>query len=262
MSLLRLIARLDIKGPNVVKGINLEGLRVVGRPEDLAKKYAEQGADELLYIDCVASLYGRNQLADLLDRTTRDVFIPVTVGGGIKSREDVQRLLGAGADKVAINTAAIKAPSLIRELADSYGSQAIVCSVEAKRRKDGWEAYTDNGREKTGRDAVEWAQEAVDLGAGEILLTSIDQEGTQRGFDLDLVALIAPNVPVPVTACGGMGNLHHLSEVIDRAKADAVAMASVLHYNKTNFQEMHEWVKKKNESIGRGSFEKPRSTVV
>lgn len=237
MSLLRLIARLDIKGPNVVKGIQMEGLRVMGKPADLARKYAED-ADELIYIDTVASLYGRNQLAPLLEETTRDVFIPVTVGGGIKSRGDVQRLLNAGADSVAINTAAIKNPGLIDELAWSYGSQCIVVSIEAKKTASGWEAYTDNGRERTGRDAVAWACEAVERGAGGLLITSIDRDGTMKGFDVPLTAAIKKMVRVPVTACGGMGSVDHLYEVLTAGGADAAAMASVLHYGKLTIREM------------------------
>lgn len=239
MSLLRLIARLDIKGPNVVKGINFEGLRVVGKPAELAKQYAEGGADELIYLDTVATLYGRNQLSSLLERTTDQVFIPVTVGGGIRSRVDVRRLLESGADKVAINTAAVRNPSLIKECADYYGSQCVVVSIEAKRRLEmGWEAYTDNGREKTGKDAIRWAHEAVELGAGELLITSIDQDGTKRGFDVNLIKAIAPHVPVPVTACGGAGCVEHIREVLREGKADAVAVASVLHYGKLTFEEI------------------------
>lgn len=222
----RIIPRLDIKGSNVVKGINLEGLRVVGKPEELARKYAED-ADELLYMDCVASLYGRNQLIELLERTTNEVFIPITVGGGIKSISDARRLFNTGADKVAINTAAVKRPELINELANHFGCQAIVVSIEAKRQGTGWEVYTDNGRQKTGKDAVEWGLEAVRRGAGELLLTSVDQEGTRRGFDTRLLEAIAPNVSVPVTICGGMGCLSHLETV---PLAHGVAMASVLHY--------------------------------
>ncbi len=237
MSLLRLIARLDIKGPNVVKGICFEGLRVVGNPETLAKKYAQEGADELIYIDTVASLYGRNQLASLLEQTTLEVFIPVTVGGGIKSRGDVQRLLNAGADKVAINTAALERPELIDELASFYGSQAIVCSIEAKRRGTTWEAYKNNGRDPSGKCAIAWASEAVERGAGEILITSIDQEGTRSGFDIGLVKEVS-SLKVPVTASGGMGTIQHLKSVLEEGKADAVAMASVLHYNKLTFEQM------------------------
>lgn len=221
----------------MVKGIQFEGLRVVGKPDELATKYANEGADELLYIDTVASLYGRNQLCGLLERTTEHVFIPVTVGGGIKSRADVKRLLDSGADKVAINTEGLKRPALIKELADYYGSQAVVVSIEAKRIGDGrWECYTDCGREKTGKDVQEWAEEAVALGAGEILITSIDQDGTRKGFDLSLITALR-GLPVPVTASGGMGCIAHLRQAI-HAGADAVAMGSVIHYGKTTFGEM------------------------
>src|SRR3990167_4311744 len=182
MSLFRLIARLDIKGSNLIKPIRMEGLRVIGDPNEYALKY--QDADELLFVDVVASLYGRNNLASLIERATERVFIPVTVGGGIRSLEDCRRLFNSGADKVAINTAAMRNPKLIYQISQRYGSQAVVVSIEAKRTTNGWEAYTDNGRERTHKDAVEWAHEAVRLGAGEILITSVDQEGTMAGFDL------------------------------------------------------------------------------
>jgi cyclase len=239
MSLLRIIARLDIKGPNVVKGICMEGLRVVGQPDELARRYAEAGADELLYIDTVASLYGRNQLSSLLERTVENVFVPITVGGGIKSRADVKRLLDAGADKVAINTAAIRDPSLIRECADHYGSQAIVVSIEAKRKHGemAWECFTDCGREKGGKDVLLWAQEAVSLGAGEILLTSVDQDGTRRGFDLDLIRAVGRGCSVPLTACGGLGSVSHGVRALESG-ADAVACASVLHYGRLTIGEI------------------------
>src|SRR3990167_1914306 len=237
MSLLRLIARLDIKGASVVKGVQMEGLRVVGKPEEMAKRYAEAGADEILYIDTVASLYGRNQLETLLEKTCEEVFVPITVGGGIKSVADARRLFNAGADKIAINTAALIRPDLINEMADKYGSQAVVVSIEAKRVNGGWEAYTDNGRNKTGVDVIRWAQSAVTNGAGEILLTSVDRDGTRRGFDTELVAAIAPHVPVPVTASGGCGGLGHLKAVL-AAGADAVAVGSALHYGKVNFDGM------------------------
>lgn len=223
----RLIARLDIKGPSVVKGIRMEGLRVVGKPADLARRYAE-AADELLYMDTVASLYGRNQIAGLLEETTENTFIPITVGGGIQSLEDARALFKAGADKIAINTAALKRPALINELVGFYGSQAVVVSIEAKRVPRGWEAYTDNGRERTGRDAVAWALEAVERGCGELLLTSVDQEGTRKGFDLELIQAIAPKVSVPVIACGGMGSIED-ARLAHKAGA-CLAMASVLHY--------------------------------
>ncbi len=230
MSLLRLIARLDIKGPNVVKGINFEGLRVIGKPQELAFKYAEEGADELLYIDTVATLYGRNQLEALLEETCEEVFIPITVAGGISSCGAARAILRAGADKVAINTAAIKRPDLITQISDQVGAQAVCVSIEAKRTQTGWEAYTDNGREKTGKDAIRWAHEAVELGAGEILITSIDQDGTLKGPDLDLIPHLK-DLPVPITYCGGIGTTQDAAKAL-QAGADALAMGTALHYKK------------------------------
>jgi len=237
MSLLRLIARLDIKGPNVIKGVQFEGLRIVGKPEEMAQRYAEAGADEILYIDTVASLYGRNQLEAVLEKTVESVFVPITVGGGIASISDARRLFNAGADKIAVNTAALKRPELINELADHFGSQAVVVSIEVQRAGNGWEAYMDNGRQRSGRDAITWAEDAVRRGAGEILFTSVDRDGTRRGFENDLYATVAPGLPVPVTASGGMGTLEHLKAVL-KAGADAVAVGSALHAGKVNFAEM------------------------
>ena len=231
----RIIPRLDIKGKSVVKGIHMEGLRVVGDPAELASKYAEEGADEIFYSDCVASLYGRNQLDDLLREATRHVFVPITVAGGIRSRADAQRLLDAGADSIAINTAAIRAPDLISDLARYYGSQAITVSIEAKRVDGGWECFTDSGRERTGKDAVAWAHESVARGAGSILLTSIDQEGTRKGFEHLLLRAVA-DLPVPVIICGGMGCVEHLNNV--KEHAHGIAMASCLHYGKVTISEM------------------------
>jgi imidazole glycerol-phosphate synthase subunit HisF len=232
MSTLRLIARLDVKAPNLVKGVQLEGLRKLGDPHVFAKRYYDQGIDEICYIDIVASLYERNSLLDLIRETTADVFIPITVGGGLRSVDDVRNALRAGADKVAINTAAIRRPELITEVARTFGSQCMVVSIQAKRTPaGGWEAYFDNGREKSGKDAIDWAKQVVDLGAGEILLTSVDQEGSAKGFDVDLVRRVATSVPIPVIAGGGMGSMDHLETVVKEGKADAVAMAHVLHYN-------------------------------
>jgi cyclase len=226
----RVIPRLDIKGPNLVKGIHLEGLRIIGDPAEHAVRYYETGADELLYVDIVASLYERNNLVEVVERTAASIFVPLTVAGGIRSVDDIGRLLRAGADKVAINTAAVRDPELLRTASRVYGSQCIVLSVEAKRRPHGgWEAYTDNGRQKTGLDVVEWVNRAVDIGAGEILLTSVDREGTRKGFDLELIAAVAPGVTVPVIACGGPGSVEQVYEGV-AAGADAVAVASVLHY--------------------------------
>lgn len=231
----RVIPRLDIKGPNLVKGIHLEGLRIVGKPEDFARRYSAEGADELIYVDIVASLYQRNSLLDIVERTASEVFVPLTVGGGIRTTEDVANLLRAGADKVAINTAAIGRPEFISEAARMFGSQCVVLSIEAKRQGPGaWEAYTDNGRERSGRDAIAWARQGVDLGAGEILVTSVDQEGTGRGYDLDLTRAIATQVPVPVIACGGAGGPGDVVEVVRTGKADAVALAKILHYGQAD----------------------------
>ena len=241
MSRIRLIPRLDIKAPNLIKGVHLEGLRVVGDPQQFARRYYEQGADELLYIDIVATLYGRNHLAEIVSRTVHDVFVPITVGGGVRSVDDVRALLRAGADKVAINTAAIKEPGLITKVARRFGSQCMVLSIEAKKVGPGrWEAYTDNGRERTGRDVVAWARQGAELGAGEILLTSVDAEGTRKGFDVELTASVSTSVPIPVIASGGMGTTAHLVEVVRSGHADAVAMADCLHYKRLSLPEIRD----------------------
>lgn len=229
----RLIARLDIKAPNLIKGVRLEGLRVLGDPKEFATRYYRAGIDEIIYMDIVASLYGRNSLGELLSRTARDVFIPITVGGGVRTVEDVRALLRAGADKVAINTAAVHRPELIAEVAARFGSQCMVLSVEAKRTAPGkWEVYTDNGRERTGLDVVEWVKRGCELGAGEILLTSVDQEGTRKGFDEDLLAAVAAVSSSPVIASGGMGTVDHALQALGKGGADAIAMADVLHYDR------------------------------
>jgi len=236
---LRLIARLDIKGVNLIKGIHLEGLRVVGDPQIHAAKYYQDGADEIIYMDTVASLYGRNNLVDVVSRATEHVFVPITVGGGIRSVEDARTLLRAGADKVAINTAAIKEPKLISQLSDVWGSSTIVLSIEAKKTGDNkWEAYTDNGRERTGLDVAQWAETGAKLGAGEILVTSVDQEGTRKGFDCELVAEITKRVEIPVIASGGFGSLDHLSQLVKTAKPTGVAIADSLHYNRYSFEQI------------------------
>jgi cyclase len=240
---IRLIARLDIKGPNLIKGVHLEGLRVIGDPQVYARQYYEQGIDELIYMDIVASLYGRSKLVDIIRLTAREVFVPMTVGGGVRSVNDVSDLLRVGADKVAINTAAVNRPELITEVARKYGSQCMVLSIEAKRQPSGnWEVYTNCGREKSGLDALEWAMRGVELGAGEILVTSIDCEGTRKGFDNDLVKAISCSVNVPVIASGGFGVMNHLKEVVT-AGADAVAFADALHYRRTTVPELRQMAK-------------------
>ena len=242
MKNIRVVARLDIKGPHLVKGIQFEGLRKLGDPNEFSKKYYEQGIDELIYIDIVASLYERNNLTDIVKKTTENVFIPITVGGGIRSIEDVRELLRAGADKVAINTAALKRPELICEISNHFGSQCMVLSIQAKKigeRK--WVAYYDCGREKTEIDVVEWARKAYELGAGEIFLTSIDKEGTQSGFDCELIKEVSTTIPIPVIASGGMGKITDFSEVVKKGEADAVAIGSVLHYNKLTISDIKKY---------------------
>ncbi|XDD45077.1 imidazole glycerol phosphate synthase subunit HisF [Leptospira sp. WS39.C2] len=239
MRKIRLIARLDIKGTNLIKGVHLEGLRVIGSPAEYAHKYYHQGVDELIYIDCVASLYGRNNLSEIVEDSAKDIFVPLTVGGGIRSVEDATRLLRSGADKVAINTAAVANPNLISEISRRFGSQCMVLSIQAKQvDTNQWEVFTDNGREKTGLDVVDWVKKAVALGAGEILLTSIDREGTRKGYDINLVKAVTKQVSVPVIASGGMGIPEHLIDVIKDGEADAVAMADILHYGRSTIGDL------------------------
>ena len=240
----RLIARLDIKGPNLIKGIQLEGLRVIGKADEHAIRYYQQGADELLYMDCVASLYGRNHLADFVSEASRNIFVPMTVGGGIRSVEDAVNLLRSGADKVAVNSAAVANPQLITDIARRFGSQCLVLSIEAKKVGfDRWEVYTDNGRERTGLDVVEWVKRAVKMGAGEVLLTSVDREGTRKGFDIDLVKAVSTEVAVPVIASGGMGKTEDVLTVFQEGCADAVAMAYILHYKRVQISDIREFAK-------------------
>lgn len=232
MSKVRVIARLDVKGPNVIKGVHLECLRIVGKPEELAEKYYLQGADELLYIDTVASLYGRQNLLNIVNKASDKIFIPFTVGGGVRKLDDIKEFLKAGADKVAINTAATKKPQLINDAAKTFGSQCIVGSIESKKiNTNQWEAYTDNGREKTGLNVVEWAKKLEELGAGELLLTSIDSEGTKRGYDLELIHQISKVVSIPIIVSGGAGELNHISECAKKFDISGMAIASMLHYN-------------------------------
>lgn len=236
---LRLIARLDIKGANLIKGIHLEGLRVLGSPNEYALRYYQQGIDELIYMDCVASLYGRNHLADIVRAAAENIFVPVTVGGGIRSVADATELLRAGADKVAVNTAAVARPQLITEISRRFGSQCMVLSIEAKQvGVERWEVYTENGRERTALDVIEWAKQGVAMGAGELLLTSVDREGTRKGFDIALVKAVTNSIQVPVIASGGMGCPRDLIDVVKEAGADAVAMADILHYKRAELGEI------------------------
>lgn len=238
---IRLIARMDIKGPNLIKGIQLEGYRVVGDPMLFAQRYYEQGVDEIILMDVVASLYGRNSLGEIIKRIASQVFIPMTVGGGLRSADDVRDVLRCGADKVAVNTAAVRRPELVTEISRKFGSQCMVLSVEAKRDgRGGWEALIDNGREHTGLDAVEWMRRGVELGAGEVLLTSVDRDGTGKGFDLELLSAVSGQVGVPVIMAGGMGAPSDLVAAVRQGGADAVAMGRLLHWELSNLAEIRD----------------------
>ncbi len=236
----RVVARLDIKGPNLIKGVHLEGLRVVGKPNDAAKKYYAQGVDEIIYMDTVASLYGRNHLGDIVAETARDIFIPITVGGGIRSLDDTIEILRQGADRVAVNTAAVANPDLITTISRRFGAQCMVLSIEASRNTNGngWRCYTDNGREPTSLDVVEWAQRGAELGAGEILLTSVNNEGVRKGFDLELVKAVTDVVSIPVIASGGFGEISHFEEAVKTGGANAVAIADAFHYDRCTAAEI------------------------
>ena len=237
MNKIRVIPRLDIKGPNLVKGIHLEGLRVMGKPERYAKYYYENGADELFFQDSVASLYERNSLHEIISKTAREIFIPLTVGGGIRSIENIKSVLRAGADKVSINTAAVKRPEFIREASLTFGSSTIVITIEAIKESNGkYLVYTDNGREHTGIEVLAWAKQVEELGAGELIITSVDKEGTGGGFDINLLKMISQAVSIPVIALGGLGKPLDAVEAVYEGKVDAISMASVLHYDFINRQ--------------------------
>jgi cyclase len=234
----RIIARLDIKNNYVIKGINLEGLRKVGEPINLAKSYYDQGIDEIVFMDAVASLYDRNNLLNIIELACKDVFIPITIGGGIRSINDIDFALKAGADKITINTQAIKNPNFIKDASRIYGSQCIVGSIEAKKRGNSWEAYINYGREQTGVDVVDWACKLEDLGIGELLITSVDKEGTKKGFELDLIDQICNKLNIPVIVSGGAGNLKQITELLKLDRVSGVALASILHYNISDVNEI------------------------
>lgn len=245
----RIIPRLDIKGQHLIKGVHLEGLRKVGNPNEFAFNYYNQGADELIYMDAVASLYGRNSLTDLIKQAVKSVFIPITVGGGIRSVDDAIEILRSGADKVAVNTAATMQPELINKMVKKLGSQSVTLSIEAKRTQENrWEVYTDNGREKTGKDVKSWAIEAAERGIGEILLTSIDYEGTKQGFDLPLIEDINKSVGIPIIASGGYGQLSDSLSAHDSG-ANAVAIADALHFNRIELKQVKEFLSTKEVAV-------------
>ena len=249
MRRIRIIPRLDIKGPHVVKGVQTEGLRIVGDPEKLAKNYYEDGADELIYMDIVASLYGRNVDYDVVKAVSDQIFIPLTVGGGIRSIHDINMALAAGADKVAINTYALREPAFLREAIKTFGAQCIVLSIEAKKvGVNQWEAYTDGGREKTGVDVIEWAKKGIALGVGEILLMSIDNDGTRQGYDLELLKTITAFATIPVIIHGGAKDTLSLDQAV-KGGADACSISSILHYTETNIPAIKKSLRKKNINV-------------
>lgn len=250
MKNIRIIPQLNIKGTNVVKPIHTEALRVVGRPEELARRYYEDGADELLYLDIVASLYQRNLDFELLKSVAENIFIPITVGGGIRNIHDINNALRAGADKVAVNTYAIRHPEFISEAAKEFGSQCITLYVEAKLQSDGtYEAYTDGGRERSGLNVIEWIRRGIDLGAGEILISSVDRDGTCKGYDLGLIKQITAISSIPVIAHGGAGNLESIEKVIKDGGADAVSASSIFHYGDFNIGNVKDYLSKKSINV-------------
>ena len=227
----RIISRVDVKNEFVIKGIHLEGLRKVGDPNEIAKKYYQDGVDEIIFMDAVAAYYDRNSLTNIIEKACKDIFVPITVGGGIRKIEDIQIALNAGADKTAINTKAVQFPDFIKEASEVFGSQCIVSSIDVlKIGNDKWEVYTDNGREPTGLDVIDWAKKVEELGAGEIMLTSIDKEGTKKGFDIELNNKVSEVVNIPIISSGGAGNSKDVANVIENSEIDAVAIASLFHY--------------------------------
>lgn len=243
MNKTRIIARVDVKNEFVIKGIHLEGLRKVGDPNEMAKQYYQDGVDEIIFMDAVAAYYDRNSLTHIIERACKDVFVPITVGGGIRKITDIQIALNAGADKTAINTKAVQDPNFIKEASEVFGSQCIVSSIDAlKIGPDKWEVYIDNGREPTGLDVIEWAQKVEELGAGEIMLTSIDKEGTKKGFDIELNKRVSEVVSIPIISSGGAGKGKDVANVIDKTDIDAVAIASLFHYKIETVKSLKEFL--------------------
>ena len=243
----RIIPGLDVRDGKVVKGVNFVGIQEVGDPVECARAYMEQGADEIVFLDITATSDNRDTIVDVVRETAKQVFVPLTVGGGIRSVEDFSKLLRAGADKVSVNSSALKNPQLIAEAADKFGSQCVVAAIDAKRMEDGsWHAFVAGGRKDTGIDAVEWAAKACELGAGEILLTSMDADGTKQGFDLDLLNAVIARVNIPVIASGGCGSLAHFSEVFEKTGADAALAASLFHYKELTVGQVKEHLRSRN----------------
>ena len=247
---LRIIARIDVKSDRLIKSINFDGMRDLGDANKFAKKYFRDGADELLIIDSVASLFGRNTAINFLNESTKNIFIPVTLGGGINKLDQVNNILKNGADKIAINTGAIKNKKLLSKIAEKFGSQCLVASITAKKLKENrWEVYIDKGREATKLDLLDWVKFCEKSGAGELLVTSIDQEGTELGFDYELNAIVSKRVKIPVIAGGGCGKLQHLDKVFSFSKVNAVSIASPLHYNRLNIKNIKKFLVNKKHNL-------------
>lgn len=247
----RIIPCLDVKNGRVVKGVNFVNLIDAGDPVECAKVYDKAGADELVFLDITASSDARDTVADMVNAVARNVFIPFTVGGGIRSVEDFRKILNAGADKVSVNSAAVKNPQLISEAAEKFGSQCVVVAIDAKRRGDGsgWDVYLNGGRVNTGIDAVEWAKRAEELGAGEILLTSMDCDGTKAGYDIELTRIVSENAGIPVIASGGAGRLEHFLDAFREAKADAVLAASLFHFKEIEIMDLKKYLRENGEFV-------------
>lgn len=247
----RIIPCLDVKNGRVVKGVNFVNLIDAGDPVECARVYDKAGADELVFLDITASSDGRKTVTDMVKKVARQVFIPFTVGGGIRTVEDFREILNAGADKVAVNSAAIKRPELIREASEKFGSQCVVCAIDAKRRKNGngWTIYLNGGRVDTGIDAVEWAGKAESLGAGEILLTSMDCDGTKTGYDLELTRAVSENAGIPVIASGGAGTMEHFLDAFTKGCADAVLAASLFHFKEIEIRDLKQYLKDNGEPV-------------
>ena len=237
---------MDIKAPYLIKGIQLEGVRKLGYPNDYALKYYNEGVDEIYYEDAVASLYNRNNIVEIVEETSNNIFIPLTVGGGLRSVKDMQTVLNSGADKISINSEALKNPNIISESSKQFGSSTIVLSIQAKKINNGWEAYYDNGREHSNKNVIDWAQEGEQLGAGEILITSVDNEGTQNGFDIELINSVMKKVKIPVIASGGMGKLDHIYDLVKETDVDAIAIAHCLHYEQFSIAEIKKFCMEKS----------------
>ena len=245
----RIIPCLDVKDGRVVKGVNFVGLRDAGDPVAIAESYDKKIADEIVFLDITASHEKRSIIIDVVKKTAEKVFMPLTVGGGIRNIDDIRDLLNAGADKVSINSAAVRNPGLVKEAADRFGSQCIVVAIDAKKNNGQWDVYINGGRIQTEKEAVSWAKESEKLGAGEILLTSMDYDGTKDGYDIPLTDAVCQAVNIPVIASGGAGNMEHFFEVFDKTSADAALAASVFHYQEMTIQDVKEYLKKKGIAV-------------